>query len=78
MTDTNRTPMHRFFAGLTEHTFEVRMGVVDPPLVDYVSQLLVRFVHADTIYKVRQPDGRRGARRTARSARPDDGCPTSV
>ncbi len=59
MTDTNRAGIERFFSGLTEHTFEVRLGMVDPPLVDYVSQLLVRFVHTDSIYKVRQPNGRR-------------------
>ncbi|MEX0670235.1 MAG: hypothetical protein WD060_07250 [Pirellulales bacterium] len=34
----------RFFRGLTEYAFHARLGVVDPPLVDYVSVLLVRFL----------------------------------
>jgi hypothetical protein len=39
----------RFFRGLTEHAFHARLGVVDPPLVDYVSLLLVRFIRNDRI-----------------------------
>ena len=54
-----RTPLHRFFAGLTEQTFESRLGVADPALVDYISELLVRFVHCDTIFAVRNLAGRR-------------------
>lgn len=37
----------RFFRGLTEYAFHTRLGVVDPPLVDYVSLLLVRFLRID-------------------------------
>lgn len=37
----------RFFRGLTEYAFHSRLGVVDPPLVDYVSTLLVRFLRND-------------------------------
>ena len=36
----------RFFAGLTEYVFETRLGFADPPLVDYVSGLLGRFILA--------------------------------
>jgi hypothetical protein len=39
----------RFFRGLTEHAFHARLGVVDPPLVDYVALLLVRFIRNDRI-----------------------------
>ena len=39
----------RFFRGLTEHAFHARLGIVDPPLVDYVSLLLVRFIRNDSI-----------------------------
>jgi hypothetical protein len=38
----------RFFRGLTEYAFHARLGVVDPPLVDYVAVLLVRFLRNDT------------------------------
>lgn len=37
----------RFFRGLTEYAFHTRLGVVDPPLVDYVARLLVRFLRND-------------------------------
>lgn len=36
--------LDRFFRGLAEHAFHGRLGVVDPPLVDYVSTLLLRFI----------------------------------
>lgn len=38
----------RFFRGLTEYAFHTRLGVVDPPLVDYVALLLVRFLRNET------------------------------
>ncbi len=47
----------RFFTGLAEQTFQVRLGVVDPKLIDYVSGLLVRFVRSDAIYSLRNPRG---------------------
>jgi hypothetical protein len=37
----------RFFRGLAEYAFHARLGVVDPPLVDYVALLLVRFLRLD-------------------------------
>lgn len=55
----SRPPLLRFFSGLTEYVFETRLGVADPPLVDYLAELLTRFVHNDAIYKVRNPTGRR-------------------
>jgi hypothetical protein len=51
--------LQRFFAGLTESAFQARLGVADPPLVEYISDLLVRFVHCDTIYRVRNLTGSR-------------------
>lgn len=49
----------RFFAGITEYTFTTQLGVVDPPLVDYLSAMLVHFVRTDAIYGVRTPTGER-------------------
>ena len=43
------TDIQRFFRGLTEYAFHTRLGVVDPPLVDYVTLLLVRFLRHDRI-----------------------------
>ncbi len=47
----------RYFAGLAEYVFHAELGVVDPPLVDYVSGLLMRFVRCDTMHRVRNPTG---------------------
>lgn len=41
--------IERFFRGLAEHAFHATLGVVDPPLVNYVSDLLVRFLRSDRI-----------------------------
>jgi hypothetical protein len=51
-------PLRRAFAGLAEHAFFSRLGIADPPLTDYVSTLLTRFVHFDDIYRLRGSDGR--------------------
>lgn len=51
--------MRRFFAGLTESAFYGRLGVADPPLIEYLSELLVRFVRSDAIFGVRDRRGRR-------------------
>jgi hypothetical protein len=51
------TTIQRFFCGLAEQTFEVKLGIVDPPLIDYLSDLLVRCVRADQIHNIRTPRG---------------------
>lgn len=55
--DRRESTARRFFAGLTEFAFQSRLGVVDPPLVDYVSQLLERFVSTADVYSVRSVRG---------------------
>jgi hypothetical protein len=52
-------PLRRMFAGLTEQTFMATLGVADPPLTDYLSGLLSRFIHMDAIYRLRDARGRR-------------------
>ena len=52
-------PLRRLFAGLTEHAFLSTLGVADPPLVDYLSLLLSRFVHMDAHYRLRDAQGKR-------------------
>lgn len=52
-------PLKRLFAGLTEHTFQIDLGVADPPLIDYLSDLLVRFVRVETIFGIRNAQGQR-------------------
>lgn len=51
-------PLKRLFAALTEHTFQVDLGVADPPLIDYLSDLLVRFSRVDVIFGIRDNVGR--------------------
>jgi hypothetical protein len=50
--------LRRYFAGLTEFVFESRLGIVDPPLIDYLSLLLLRFSSAEQFQRVRALDGR--------------------
>ncbi len=50
--------LNRFFVGLSEYVFHTQLGVVDTELVDYVSQLLVRFTRVDGLQRVRMLDGR--------------------
>ncbi len=52
-------PLRRLFAGLTEQTFQTTIGVADPSLVDYLSAMLTRFVHMDSLYRLRGLSGRR-------------------
>lgn len=51
------SPLSRFFVGLTEYVFHSQLGVVDTQLVDYCSELLVRFSRLDSLEKVRRVDG---------------------
>jgi hypothetical protein len=51
--------LHRFFAGVTEYTFTTRLGVADPPLVDYLSAMLTHFIRTDAIFGLRSPTGER-------------------
>jgi hypothetical protein len=52
-------PLHRLFRGLTEHTFLSELGIGDPKLVGYVASLLARFVPAESVWKLRDREGRR-------------------
>jgi hypothetical protein len=57
--ESRATAIRRFFTGLTEYAFHSRLGVADPPLVDYIAELLVRFVRSDELYPVRSIRGQR-------------------
>lgn len=48
----------RFFAGICEYIFQTQLGVADPPLVDYLSDMLQRFVSNDSLCRVRDLSGR--------------------
>ena len=57
--DRPQFPLRDFFGGIAEYAFETRLGVADPPLVDYMADLLTRFIRFDALYGVRDPAGRR-------------------
>ena len=52
------SPVYRYFAGLAESTFQSELGVVDTPMVDYVTDLLVRFIRCDMVHRIRGVTGR--------------------
>jgi len=53
-----RAPLRDYFAGIAEYAFQTRVGIADPPLIDYISDLLIRFIRADSLYNVRDLGGR--------------------
>ena len=50
--------LQHFLSGLAEYVFQTQLGVADPPLVDYVSDLIYRFVRWDALFPVRDLAGR--------------------
>jgi hypothetical protein len=54
----NRSTIERFFSGLSEYIFQSKLGVADVQLVDYLSDMLYRFVRVESLHKVRRPNGR--------------------
>ena len=50
--------LDRFFIGLSEYVFHTQLGVVDTQVVDYVSNLLIRFSRIDSMQRVRLPNGK--------------------
>ena len=51
-------PLRRLFSGLTEHAFMSILGVTEPRLIDYLSELLARFLHSDAVYRLRDSAGK--------------------
>ena len=56
--DQTRSLIKRYFAGLTEQTFQTQLGVADPMLTDYLTDMLVRFVRCDRVYRIRNVTGK--------------------
>lgn len=55
---SERSTIERFFSGLSEYIFQSKLGVADVQLIDYVSDMLFRFVRVDSFHKVRRANGR--------------------
>jgi hypothetical protein len=52
-----RSTIERFFCGLSEYIFQSKLGVADVQLIDYVSDMLLRFVRVDSFHRVRRANG---------------------
>ncbi len=52
-------PLRRHFAGLVEHAFCTEVGMCNPSLTKYVTDLLVNFTHIDTLNVIRNARGKR-------------------
>ena len=52
-------PLRRMFGGLTEHAFMQTLGLADPQLTDYLSELLSRFISMNAVYRLRDAEGKR-------------------
>lgn len=63
--------LRHLFAGSCEYAFEAELGVVDPPLVDYLVDMLIRFARTDAFSPTRDPQGRRLSRITELIAEAD-------
>ena len=50
--------LDRFLGGLSEFIFQSKLGVADVQLVDYLSDMLLRFVRVDSLHPVRRSNGR--------------------
>ena len=44
--------LRHFFAGVSEHVFQTRLGVVDPQLTDYITDMLIRFMRSDHLHRI--------------------------
>ena len=51
-------PLRRHFSGLIEHAFCIDVGMCDPRLTGYLSELLVSFTHIDRLNAIRNAQGK--------------------
>ncbi|MCB9858515.1 MAG: hypothetical protein H6818_22790 [Phycisphaerales bacterium] len=55
----NDHPLHRWFAGLVEESFQERVGIASVGLLDYLTDLLTEFIHVERINLLVDGSGRR-------------------
>ncbi len=57
--DTAKTSaLGRFLSGISECVFHSKLGVADVQMVDYLSDMLVRFTRVESLHRVRKSNGR--------------------
>jgi hypothetical protein len=52
-------PLRRLFAGLVENAFYAEVGMCDPPVAEYLVDLLTEFIHVDRVRLLKNAGGRR-------------------
>jgi len=52
-------PLRQMFSGTVQHALYVDMGLCDPQLADYLTDLLSSLIHMDDIYPFHDATGRR-------------------
>lgn len=58
MKEISRTSLRKYFAGLAEYAFQTQLGVADPPLTDYISDMLIRFIRSESLFRLRNTKGK--------------------
>ena len=53
-----RHPLSRLFTALTERSFYEYLGIWDPYISLYISDLLIEFTYVDNLYKIKDSQGR--------------------
>jgi len=70
-------PLRRLFTGLVENAFCAEVGMCDPRLTDYMTELLVSFTHIDRLNAIRNAAGKELEQIAAVLARTYDEQPKS-
>jgi len=70
-------PLRELFAGVVENTFCSEVGLCEPRLTDYLSDLMIGFIHVDRLNVIRSAFGKRPEQIAAMLAMLCDDCPTS-
>jgi hypothetical protein len=52
-----RHPLRTLFSRMVEQVFLSEVGICDMKLTEYLTQMLVEFVHVDDVYRLRDVDG---------------------
>ncbi len=53
-----RGTLDKFFRGLNEFIFHSKLGVVDVQLVEYLNDMMMRFVRVESFHRVRKNNGK--------------------
>ena len=52
-------PIRDLFRGFVQRAFQMQMGMADPQLEQYLGDVLVNFTHRDSLFRIRDTQGKR-------------------